>query len=47
MSPDFGARLRSPWSFPLGPGHHTLAIRCLGNWSDELEFYWESATVPG
>jgi hypothetical protein len=33
--------------FPLTPGRHTLAIRCLGNWSDEVEFYWESASVPG
>jgi hypothetical protein len=47
MSPDFGARFRFPRTFPLTPGHHTLAIRCLGNWSDEVEFYWESATVPG
>jgi hypothetical protein len=37
-----GAVLGSPW-VPLAPGHHTLAIRCLGNWSDEVEFYWESA----
>jgi hypothetical protein len=47
MSPDFGTRFQLQWLFPLTPGHHKLAIRCLGNWSDEVEFYCESATVPG
>lgn len=46
MTADFGASIRSPWFFPLAPGRHTLAIRCLGNWSDDVEFYWESATIP-
>ena len=46
-SSDFGARFQLLWTFPLTPGRHTLAIRCLGNWSDELEFYWESASVSG
>ena len=46
-SSDFGARFQLLWTFPLTPGHHTLAIRCLGNWSDEVEFYWESASVSG
>jgi ketosteroid isomerase-like protein len=40
-SADLGAVLRSPWTIPLQPGQHTLAVRCLGNWSDELDFYWE------
>jgi hypothetical protein len=44
-SPDFGAALRSPWNLVLIAGTHTIAFRCLGNWSKEIEFYWESATV--
>jgi hypothetical protein len=46
MSPDFGAILRSPEAFPLTPGRHTIAFRCIDNWSDDVEFYWENATVP-
>ena len=45
LSPDFGARFQLLWMFPLTSGRHTLAIGCLGNWSDEVEFYWDSTTV--
>jgi len=44
-SSDFGARFQLLWAFPLTPGHHTLVIRCLGNWSDDVELHWESASV--
>jgi hypothetical protein len=41
----FAARFQLLWTFPLTSGHHALSIRCLGNWSDEVEFYWDSTTV--
>lgn len=46
MSPNFGAVLRSPWLFPMEAGLHRVAFRCAGNWSDDVEMYWETATVP-
>jgi hypothetical protein len=46
MSADFGAVLRSPRMLPLTAGRHTVAVRCADSWSDDVEFYWESATVP-
>ena len=45
-SADFAAVLRTPWLLPLQAGRHTIAFRCVGTWSEELEFYWEDATVP-
>ena len=46
MSANFGAVLRTPWVLPLTAGRHSVAVRCVGNWSDEVEFWWESAVVP-
>ena len=45
-SADFGAALRSPWLVPLPAGAHTIEFRCAGSWSEKVEFYWESASVP-
>jgi hypothetical protein len=36
-----GARVRGGWSPPFSAGRHTLAIRCAGTWSNEIEFYWD------
>jgi hypothetical protein len=45
-SADLGAVLRSPWDLRLQDGPHTIEFRCHGIWSDKIDFYWESATVP-
>jgi hypothetical protein len=44
-SPDFGATLRAPWIVALSAGFHAIALRCASNWTNELAFYWEPATV--
>jgi hypothetical protein len=36
-----GASLRGGWFMPLSAGRHTLAIRCAGTWSNEVDFYWD------
>jgi hypothetical protein len=36
-----GAEFRGGWFMPIAGGHHTLAVRCAGAWSNEVEFYWD------
>jgi len=45
-SPKFGALVRSARVVPLKEGKHTLAVQCLGVWSDDFVFYWETETHP-
>jgi hypothetical protein len=40
----FGANTRGGRIAPLGPGRHTIAVRCGAQWSDEYVFYWEPDT---
>lgn len=35
-----GANVRMPLIEPLEPGRHVIAVRCLGEWSDDLRFFW-------
>lgn len=37
----FGALARAPFSIPLQPGRHTIAVRCGERWSDDVAFYVE------
>jgi hypothetical protein len=37
----FGALVRAPFVVPLDAGRHTVAVRCAGNWSADVPFYWE------
>ena len=36
-----GAEFRGGWFMPIAAGRHTLAVRCAGAWSNEVEFYWD------
>jgi hypothetical protein len=35
-----GAHVRMPLIEPLRRGRHVIAVRCLGQWSDGLPFFW-------
>jgi hypothetical protein len=35
-----GANVRMPLIEPLKPGRHVIAVRCQGEWSDGLSFFW-------
>ncbi len=37
----FGAMVRAPLLLPLSAGHHTIAVRCGQQWSDEVVFFLE------
>lgn len=36
-----GVNYRAGWQLPLRAGRHTVAMRCGGRWSNEIEFYWD------
>jgi len=38
--PDLGARLSITYPYTLTAGRHVIAFRCAGNWTEEIEFYW-------
>jgi hypothetical protein len=38
------ANLAMAWGLPLATGRHTMAFRCVSDWSEEIEFYWENTT---
>lgn len=40
-APKFGAMVRFPRLLKLTSGRHTIAVRCQGVWSNEIEFYWD------
>jgi hypothetical protein len=37
-----GANVRMPTVVPLSAGRHTISVRCVGVWSTDLPFYWET-----
>lgn len=39
-----GERRQVLVSLPMTIGLHRLAFRCAGNWSEEIEFYWNFAS---
>lgn len=37
----FGAMVRAPFLLPIDAGRHTIAVRCAGEWSDDVAFFVE------
>lgn len=37
----FGALVRVPFVVPIGGGRHTIAVRCMSTWSQDIAFFWE------
>ena len=37
-----GVNYRAGWTLPLQSGRHTVAMRCAGNWTNEIDFCWDS-----
>jgi len=37
-----GALVRATEPHPIVPGKHTIAVRCGGVWSEDVDFYWAS-----
>jgi hypothetical protein len=35
---------RITWALPVTIGQHRIAFRCAGNWSEEIDFYWNFAS---